>query len=145
MGDRDGRARGGRAKVPNPQQFEEQGATIQYLKKWTNVISNYHKQNNEFLVFFEGEAHENWTAKSADPTRGLIISPRAGIAANPAAGVVAVQAITQDQADARSRELRRDLDSLLNSIANYAPEAFYDTIINDATSIRWIFDRLTIS
>ena len=142
----DRRARGGgRAKVPSPQLFEEQGATIQYLKKWSNVVSNYHKQNDEFLVFFEGEEHENWTAKSADQTRGLVVMPRAGVPANVADGIAAVQEITQDQADALSRGLRRDLDTLLNSIANYAPEAFYDTIINDATSIRWIFDRLSIA
>ena len=38
MGDRGRRARGGWAKVPSSQLFEEQGATIQYLKKWSNIV-----------------------------------------------------------------------------------------------------------
>ena len=80
-------------------------------------------QNDEFLVFFEGEDHENWMAKSVDPTRGLLVQPRAAVAADPGNNVVAVRAIDQDQATAVSRKLQRDLRTLLNSIATYAPKA----------------------
>ena len=125
-----------RAKVPNPYPFEEKDATIQSLKKWFNVICNHQKQNDEFLIFFEGEERENWTAKKADPTRAIVVEPR-----EAAAGV---EAINQDQAAAMSRRMRRDLDTLLNNFATYVPEAFYDTIVDEATSIKWIHDRLAL-
>ena len=142
--------RRGRAKVANPFLFEERNATLQYLKKWFNVLGNHQRQNDEFLVFFEGEDHENWVAKSENVHRGIIVHPRQAVAAvqadpaNNIVEVVGVPEITVDQAAARSRILRRDLETLLNNYATYAPEAFYETIINDATSVQWIFDRLAL-
>ena len=127
-----------RAKVPNPYPFEEKDATVQSLKKWFNVISNHQKQNDEFLIFFEGEERENWTAKKIDPTRGVVVHQRA---ADGAAGIAAINA---DQAATMSRRIRRDLDTLLNTFATYVPEAFYDTIVEEATSIKWIHDRLAL-
>ena len=127
-----------RAKVPNPYPFEEKDATVQSLKKWFNVISNHQKQNDEFLIFFEGEERENWTAKKIDPTRGVVVQQRAADIAN------GIEAINADQAATMSRRIRRDLDTLLNTFATYVPEAFYDTIVEEATSIKWIHDRLAL-
>ena len=124
-----------RAKVPNPYLFQEQGATLQSLKKWFNVVCNHQKQNDEFLIFFDGEEHEEWTAKNIDNHRGIQVQPRAAVNAVAAADgveeVAAVEEITAAQAAQLSRVMRRDLDTLSNTFATYAPEAFYDTIIEE--------------
>ena len=112
--------------------------TVQSLKKWFNVLCNHQKQNDEFLIFFDGEEHAAWTAKKMDGTRGITVQPRAADEVNH------VEAITAAQAAHQSRLLRRDLDTLLNNFATYVPEAFYYTIIDEATSIQGIHDRLAL-
>ena len=152
MGD-DERRFGSRAKVANPYQFDETEPSLTSLKKWFNTTANYMKQNEEFLQFFDGDVHSEWIAKSADPTRGLIVLPRVGVdavVANPAAnppviGQPAVLEITADEATRKTRILRRDLDTLLNNYATYVPDGFFDMILEDCTSIDWIYDRLASS
>ena len=134
--------RGG--KVANPYLFEESNATLQSLKKWFNTTCNHQKQNDDFLIFFEGEDREIWTAKCENVHRGITIAARQAVVADVAANVLAVEAITAYQAAASSRKIRRDLDTLLNNFATYAPDDFYETIVNEATSIKWIFDRLAL-
>ena len=70
------------------------------------------------------------------------------IVADPVINVEAVSAveeITQDEVDRRSRAKRRDLDILLNHYATYASKAYYETILDEATSIEWIFTRFALS
>ena len=133
----------GRAKVPTPYRLEEQNVTIQSLRRWFNTVNNYNKQNDEYLQFYEGEERAQWTALSKDPTRGLHVAARDEV---PADGdVPAVPAIGADEAITRSRRLRRDLDTLLNNYASYVPEAFYDLVLEEATSIKWIYNKLVSS
>lgn len=150
MGDNDGR-QNGRARVPNPYQFDETVPTLGTLKKWFNATANYMKQNEENLQFYEGETFANWTAKSLDPTRGLVIRPRAhvpAVVADPANNVLAqpeVAEISADEATRQTRILRRDLETLLINYATYVPDGYFDLIIEDCTSINWIYERLATS
>ena len=143
--------RNGRAKVANPYVFDEYQPSLSSLKKWYNRTENYMKQNEENLQFFDDEEHSAWTAKSVDPTRGLIIHPRAGqlaIVANPDEDILAQPAVeerTADEATRLTRILRRDLETLLNNYAAYCPDGFLDLIVEDCTSIKWIFERLAAS
>ena len=133
----------GRAKVPVPYNLEERNVTIQSLRRWFNTINNYNKQNDENLQFYEGEEHAEWVAYSRDPTRGLQVEPRPEVAAD--GGNPRIPGIDADEAARLSRRLRRDLDTLLNNYASYVPVAFYDIVLEEATSIKWIFNKLVTS
>ena len=147
----DNRRSNNRAKVPNPYEFDDSEPTLPYLKKWFNNTNNYFKQNDENLQFFDGDIHATWTAKKFDPTRGMLIEARAAVPAviaDPANNVLAqpeITEITADEALRQTRVLRRDLDTMLSSYASYIPEGFYDMIMEDCTSVPWIFDRLAAS
>lgn len=136
----DARVYRGTAKVPLPYMLPDKVTTLISLKKWFNVLGTYNKQNNEYLQFYPDGANEEWTAKSVNGTRGLTVP------ANPAGqGVDAADVITAPQAAQRTAELRRDLDTLLNNYASYVPESYYEMVIDDATSIKWIYDKLAQS
>ena len=132
----------GRAKVPVPYNLEERNVTIQSLRRWFNTINNYNKQNDENLQFYEGEEHAEWVAYSRDPTRGLQVESRPEVAAD--GGNPRIPGIDADEAARLSRRLRRDLDTLLNNYASYVPVAFYDIVLEEATSIKWIFNNNTL-
>ena len=130
----------GTAKVPQPYPLPGGVSTLISLKKWYNVVNTYNKQNDEYLQFYQDGQHEQWTAFSVDRTRGLVINEV------PAGdGVAAGDVITAQQARDRTAQLRRDLDTLLNNYASYVPESYYTMVIEDATSIQWIYDKLAES
>ena len=122
-----------RARIPNPQPYDESSKDLRYLKKWFNRIRNYTRQNDEFLVFFEGGEYENWTCKREDKTYGITVQ---------AGGTPAISA---DQARAKTQTLRRDLEALLLIFAEYVPLGYYDMILEQATSISSIFDMMSTS
>ena len=143
MGDEDRRP--SRARVPPPYALEEKNISLITLKKWFNILKTYNQQNEEFLQFYEDGDHEQWTARSEDPTRGLLVEPANAVVANVAQNIVAADEITQAEATRRTRILRRDLNTLLNNYANYVPEYYYEMVLDDATSIQWIFEKLAES
>ena len=129
-----------RARIPNPQPFDESAKDLRYLKKWFNRLKNYTKQNDEYLVFYEGGEFEHWTSKREDPTFGILVQPRAA-----AQGPPLVEEITTDEAARRTRSLRRDLEALLLIFADYVPLGYYDMVLEQATSIQSIFDMMSTS
>ena len=137
MPNNDNDHRGFRAKVPNPYTLDEKSVTLIILRKWFNILETYNQQNDEFLLFYTGGEHDTWSAKSTDPTRGITVAARA------AAGNIA--AINDADAAQMTRTRRRDLNALLNNYANYVPENYYELILDEATSIQWIFDKLAES
>ena len=130
----------GIAKVPLPYLLPDGVITQISLKKWFNVLNTYYKQNNEYLLFYPGGEHEEWTAFAVDRTRGLAVH------AVPAGeGVADADVVTAQQARDRTAHLRRDLDTLLSNYACYVPESYYAMVIEDATSIQWIYNKLAQS
>ena len=73
-----------RARIPNPQPYDESSKDLRYLKKWFNRLRNYTRQNDEFLVFFEGGEYENWTCKREDKTYGIAVEVRDAVGGAPA-------------------------------------------------------------
>ena len=129
-----------RARVPNPQPYDESAKDLRYLKKWFNRLRNYTKQNDEFLVFFEGGEFETWICKRDDATYGIFIQPRAA-----AAGPPAIAEITAVEARQKTQSLIRDLEALLLIFAEYVPLGYYDMILEQATSIQSMFDMMSTS
>ena len=105
-----------RAKVPNPQSYDESIKDLRYLKKWFNRLKNYTKQNDEYLRFFEGGEYSTWTCKRDDATFGVQVQPRAA-----AAGPPIVLEITAQDARLKTQSLIRDLESLLLTFTDYVP------------------------
>ena len=126
-----------RARVPNPQPYDESSKDLRYLKKWFNRLKNYTKQNDEFLVFFEGGEYETWNCKRDDKTYGLLVEPRPAVDDTPE--------ITAQQARTKTQTLRRDLEALLLIFAEYVPLGYYDMVLEQATSINSIFDMMSTS
>ena len=129
-----------RARIPNPQPYDESEKDLRYLKKWFNRLKNYTKQNDEYLVFYEGGEYEHWTSKREDPTFGIVVQPRAATQGPPR-----VEEITADEAARKTRSLRRDLEALLLIFADYVPLGYYDMVLEQATSIQSIFDMMSTS
>lgn len=142
-----------RAKVASPWILNDRSATLITLKKWFNVLKVYCQQNEEFDPFFPGEAgeNENWTAHKVDATRGITITARQAVQAveadadNGIEAVEAVEALTAAEAQTLSRQRRKDLDALLSIYANHVPECYYEMVLEDATSIQWIYTKLSQS
>ena len=118
-----------RAKVPNPQPYDESVKDLRYLKKWFNRLKNYTKLNDEYLRFFEGGEYSTWTCKRDDATFGVQVQPRAA-----AAGPRIVLEITAQDARLKTQSLIRDLESLLLTLADYVPLGYYDMLLEQATS-----------
>ena len=141
---------GFRAKVASPYELDER-PTLITLKKWFNVLKIYCEQNEEFDVFFEDGDNTTWIAKSIDSTRGIVVHPRQAVAAVEAdedEGIEAVDevdGITAEQARVLTRQRRKDLNALLNIYAHVVPENYYDMVIENATSIQWIFTKMAES
>ena len=129
-----------RAKVPNPQPYDESVKDLRYLKKWFNRLKNYTKQNDEYLRFFEGGEYSTWTCKRDDATFGVQVQPRAA-----AAGPPIVLEITAQDARLKTQSLIRDLESLLLTFADYVPLGYYDMVLEQATSIQSIFGMMSTS
>ena len=120
-----------RAKVPTPKQFSSVGVKKDEFETFWHVLITYCSQDYEYMDFFEGGQFSRWTALSADPTRGVLVT------ANEANDDDAV-------ANARRQTLlkRASLNSLLTTIAAYCPDGLFKSIITDSTSIAWIKQRL---
>lgn len=129
-----------RARVPNPQPYDESTKDLRYLKKWFNRLRNYTKQNDEYLQFFEGGEYSTWICKREDPTFGISVQARAANAGPPV-----VEEITAADARQRTRALIRDLEALLLIFADYVPLGYYDMVLEQATSIQSIFDMMSTS
>ena len=95
---------------------------------WFNRIKNYIKQNDELLLFFEGEEHETWNCKRNDKTNGLLVQHRPAVDNAPE--------ITAQQARTKTQRL-----SLI--FAEYVPLGYYDMVLEQATSINSIFDMMS--
>ena len=129
-----------RARIPNPQPYDESAKDLRYLKKWFNRLRNYTRQNDEFLVFFEGGDFATWTGKRDDVTYGISIQARAAVVGPPA-----VAEITAAAARQKTQSLIRDLEALILIFAEYVPLGYYDMILEQATSIQSIFDMMSTS
>ena len=129
-----------RAKVPNPQPYDESTKDLRYLKKWFNRLKNYTKQNDEYLVFFEGGDYSTWTCRRDDATFGVQVHARAA-----AAGPPVIAEITEEAARLKTQTLIRDLESLLLTFADYVPLGYYDMVLEQATSIQSIFEMMSTS
>ena len=138
MGDDNHQQSRHRARVPNPQPYDESSKDLRYLKKWFNRLKNYTMQNDEFLAFFEGGEHETWNCKRDDKTYGLVVEPRPAVANG-------APEITADQARIKTQTLRRDLEALLLIFAEYVPLGYYDMVLEQATSINSIFEMMSTS
>lgn len=140
-----------RAKVPSPYNLDENSATLITLKKWFNTLRVYCQQNDEFAPFYPGGDHVNWTAHKVDATHGINVLALQAVEAveeDAANGVEAVEAVvgrTAAEAQEMTRQRRIDLDALLTIYADYVPESYYELLLEDATSIQWIFTKLAES
>ena len=140
-----------RAKVKSPYIIDDSTATLITLKKWFNVLEVYCEQNEEFDVFAADGIHANWTARSKDSTRGINVPPQEAVEAVVAdaeqniEAVEAVAGITVAEAQALTRQRRKDLNALLSIYADNVPENYYEMVLDDATSIKWIFTKLAES
>ena len=138
MGDDNHQQHRHRARVPNPQPYDESSKDLRYLKKWFNRLKNYTQQNDEFLAFFEGGEHETWTCKRDDKTYGLVVEPRPAVENGD-------PEISAQQARTKTQTLRRDLEALLLIFAEYVPLGYYDMVLEQATSINSIFEMMSTS
>ena len=111
-----------RAHIPNPQPYDESAKDLRYLKKWFNRHNNYTKQNDEYLVFFEGGEFENWTSKREYQTSGLLVQLRAAAQSPPL-----VEEIIVEEAAKKTRSLRCYLEALLLIFADYYVPIGYTT------------------
>ena len=129
-----------RARIPNPQPYDESAKDLRSLKKWFNRLRNYTRQNDEFLIFFDGGDYETWTCRRDSSTYGISIQARAAAVGPPAVVEITVAAARQ-----KTQSLTRDLEALLLIFAEYVPLGYYDMILEQATSVQSIFAMMSTS
>ena len=125
------------AKVPCPFKLDCKDINRDKLDSWFGICRIYIMQSDNYLRFLPGGEHDTWRAETVDLTRGLTIAP----VIPQGAAEADVQRLTAE-ATAATTKIRRDLASLLTTIAAYCPDGMFRSVVTESTSLQWIYDRI---
>ena len=98
---------------------------------WKYNLQSFLRQKAEWSSFMPGGEHEEWTCLDEDTTRGLVTNP---------------VDITDENAREEGKEktflLRGHNEDFLTCVATFCPSGFYEFVIRESTSLKWIYDQI---
>ena len=116
----------GQIKVYAPTRLPDQGLSEQGFQTWKTELRIYLNQNEEFLEFMPGGLYPKW--EPAEEGERLTVKAKKG---DPP---------VDDVVDLAKRN--RDLDLFLSLIAKTVSQDHYQVIMENSTSLDWIYDKL---
>ena len=127
------------AKAPTPFKLDCKNVNRDKLDSWYGSIKIYCMQSDSYLKFLPGPlgTRANWTAECRDLTRGLLVQP-----VIPQDADQDDVARLTDAATVATAALRRDLSTMLTTVASFCPEGMFRTVVTESTSMDWIYKRV---
>lgn len=125
------------AKAPTPFKLNCMNVNRDMLDSWYGTIKSYCKQSEEYIKYLPGGANAVWTAECRDLTRGLLVAPQIPEGADADERTRLITAAT-----AASEKLRRDLATMLTTVASFCPDGMFRTVVTESTSLDWILTRV---
>ena len=111
-----------RIKISKPERLPREGITDTDLNTWKNELLNYLNQDDDFELFMSSGRYAQWEAAEVIPKR-----------------------LTEHKAPDTEIDLqkrRKQLNNYLTIIAGVCYKDHYMTIIEQSTSLQWIWDEL---
>ena len=109
-------------KISKPERLPREGVTDTDLNTWKNELFNYLNQEEEFELFLEDGRYATWTAKEFCAKR--------------------IQHAVAPDTEADLPKRQRQLHNYLTVIAGCAYKDHYMVILDQATSMNWIWEEL---
>ena len=111
-----------RIKISKPERLPREGVTDTDLNTWKNELLNYLNQDDDFELFMSSGRYAQWEAAEIIPKR------------------LTEHKAPDTEADLQKR--RKQLNNYLTIIAGVCYKDHYMTIIEQSTSLQWIWDEL---
>ena len=125
------------AKAPTLFKLDCKDINRDKLDGWFGICKIYLMQSDDYLRFLPGGENAKWIAETANLTRGLITQPVFPEDAEEAD----IQRITAE-ATKETNKSRRDLATMLTTVAAFCPDGMFRSVVSESTSLQWIYDRI---
>jgi len=116
----------GQIKIYAPTRLPDHSLSEQGFQTWKTELRIYLNQEDKFLVFMPGGLYAKW--EPAEEGTRLKVKAKKGVP------------LVDDEVDLDSRN--RDLDLFLSLIAKTVSENHYPVIMENSTSLDWIYNKL---
>ena len=126
-----------KAKVPTPFKLDCKDINRDKLDAWFIICKTYLMQSDDYIRFLPGGDNATWTAETADLTRGMLTEP-----VIPQAAEAAERTRLTNAATLATNRSRRDLATMLTTVAAFCPDGMFRSVVSESTSLQWIYDRI---
>ena len=114
----------GGIKISKPERLPKENVSEPDLYAWWNELMNYLNQHDNFKLFKERGMYGQWQPAETNEDR--------------------ISALHKDDKDGKLDERQRDLHNFITIIAGCCSRDQYMMVIKQATSLKWIWDELTL-
>ena len=114
----------GGIKISKPERLPKEDVSETDLLAWWNELNNYLNQDEDFELFKQGGIYAQWEPAELDENRITVV-------------------VAPDNETALPKR-RRQLNNFLTIIAGCCSKDQYMHIIKQATSLKWIWNELTL-
>ena len=114
----------GGIKVSKPERLPKENVSEPDLYAWWNELMNYLNQHDNFKLYKEKGMYSQWQPAELEEDR--------------------IVALHKDDKDGNLDERQRDLNNFITIIAGCCSRDQYMMVIKQATSLKWIWNELTI-
>ena len=113
----------GGIKISKPERLPKDNISEADLYAWWNELMNYLNQHDNFKLYKEKGLYPTWQPAESDEDRIVALNK-------------------DDKGDIETRQ--RDLNNFITIIAGCCNRDHYMMVIKQATSLKWIWEELTV-